>query len=251
MKNILRLQDISKSFLFEGRNVLVLKDIELEVAEHEFVTIIGSSGCGKSTLLELIAGITIPDSGRIYLQGEDVTGKAGKFGYMPQSDLLLPWLSLLDNALLPSRIRRADLLQEKEKAQRLIREFGLEDYADYKPAQLSGGMKQRAAFLRTVMTEAEILLLDEPFANLDALTRLQMQQWLLSIRSGLRQTIILVTHDIDEAIRLSDRIYVMDSQPGAFIGNKDIPDAIKAAPEGSSHPLWQKIRAELSTLLIR
>lgn len=251
MTPLLKVRDLCKFFLFEGREVLVLKDISFEVSEHEFVSIIGSSGCGKSTLLELIAGITVPDCGSIFTHDAEISGRAGFAGYMPQDDLLLPWLSLMENAVLPERIQRKDITLAKEKVKKLLPDFGLKGYAHHKPWQLSGGMKKRAAFLRTVMSEAEILLLDEPFANLDALTRLQMQRWLLDIQQKLKKTIIFVTHDIDEAIRLSDTIYVMDSKPAPFIFHTQVPPELHNDNSEISHQLWVELRSELTHKLLK
>lgn len=248
MNNLLTVDHVCKSFLFEQKPVVVLRNISFEVAEREFVTIIGSSGCGKSSLLELIAGITFPDSGTIAAYTQDITGKAGYVGYMPQDDLLLPWLTLLENAILPCRIKHADINLAKSKVINLVPDFGLSGYENHLPWQLSGGMKQRAAFLRTVMTESDILLLDEPFANLDALTRLQMQQWLISISYKLKQTIILVTHDIDEAIRLSDTIYIMDKSPGPFIHKEIIPRELVRC--GHTNPVNPEIKQRLIDKLI-
>jgi ABC-type nitrate/sulfonate/bicarbonate transport system ATPase subunit len=251
MKELISVSNLCKSFLFEGREVLVLNGISFDVQEYEFISIIGSSGCGKSTLLELIAGITIPDSGNVFKQDIDITGQAGYAGYMPQEDLLLPWLSLLENAILPVRIHKKDIKAAKRKALDLLPAFGLEGYENHKPWQLSGGMKQRAAFLRTVMSETDILLLDEPFANLDALTRLQMQRWLISIKNKLELTIILVTHDIDEAIRMSDTIYVMDSTPAPFIYMDKVPAELHADNSDITNPLWAKLKANLTEKLVK
>jgi putative hydroxymethylpyrimidine transport system ATP-binding protein len=251
MSSLLSIRGLCKSFLFEGREAIVLKDISFDVAQREFVGIIGPSGCGKSTLLELIAGITTPDCGSLEKQGQNITGKTGLVGYMPQDDLLLPWLNLIENALLPCRLKHNDINVARSRVLKLLPDFGLEGYANHLPWQLSGGMKQRAAFLRTVMSEAEILLLDEPFANLDALTRLQMQKWLGSIRQKLGLTIILVTHDIDEAIRLSDTIYVMDSVPAPFIYQDKVPAALHGAENDMTHPLWAGLKSELMKKLLQ
>jgi ABC-type nitrate/sulfonate/bicarbonate transport system ATPase subunit len=248
--NILKLENIHKSFVFRDKPVLVLEDICLDVVPHSFISIIGPSGCGKSTLLELIAGITHPDSGHIYHYGIDITKRAGYAGYMPQDDLLLPWLTLLENALLPCRIAHKDITRSRIKALELLPDFGLDGFDSHYPWQLSGGMRQRTAFLRTVMTEADILLLDEPFANLDALTRLQMQKWLATLQTKLRQTILLVTHDIDEAIRLSDIIYVMDKQPGTMIYQTAISSEVRNSETDISHPHWLELKNYLTMKLI-
>jgi len=251
MSEILDVKSICKTFLFEGKEVLVLKDISFSVQEKEFIGIIGPSGCGKSTLLELIAGISRPDCGDILKYGKSISGQAGHAGYMPQDDLLLPWLSLLQNAILPVKISKGDEKRALDKAKSLLPDFGLEGFENYKPWQLSGGMKQRTAFLRTVMTNEDILLLDEPFANLDALTRLQLQTWLKSIHKKLNLTIILVTHDIDEAIRLSDAIYVMDSIPAPFIHKEIVPENLKTEENDYTDPLWSELKLHLTTKLFK
>lgn len=158
--------------MFKGVNTPILHDINICVQALEFVTILGASGCGKSTLLEALAGITKPDQGSVLYDSRDITGKSGILGYMPQDDLLLPWLSVLDNALLPVRIGKRSLPEARTRIHELAEIFGLTKFLPYHSWQLSGGLKQRAAFLRTCLTGAKLILLDEPFANLDALTRL-------------------------------------------------------------------------------
>ena len=209
MQPILRANKLTKSFLLQGQPQLILRDVDFEMREQSFVCVVGSSGCGKSTFLELLAGITRPDSGEIYFRGEDITGKSGFLGYMPQDDLLFPWLNVVDNALIPVRIKGGDIKTAQAKVKQLLPVFGLEEHAEHLPYQLSGGLRQRAAFLRTCMMETELLLLDEPFASLDAITRLQLQNWLGVISRELKLSIILVTHDINEAIKLGDEVRVM------------------------------------------
>ncbi|MEF3693772.1 MAG: ATP-binding cassette domain-containing protein, partial [Candidatus Cloacimonadota bacterium] len=167
----------------------------------------------------------------ILLAGEDITGTSGLLGYMPQEDLLFPWLTVRQNALLPARIKKHDLKLANAKIEELLPVFGLERHAELLPYQLSGGLKQRVALLRTYMTGSRLLLLDEPFASLDALTRMQMQDWLQDIQLKLKLTIVLVTHDIREALRLSDRIELMDSNPGRFVKTYLIDQGIKEQPE--------------------
>ena len=217
MTSILQASGIGKSFLLAGRSNLILDKVDFSLAEGDFVSIVGPSGCGKSTFLELLAGITRPDHGTILYRGNDITGSPGNLGYMPQDDLLFPWLSLQENILLPVRIRNGNLKEARSRLQELLPTFGLDDHAGHLPYQLSGGLRQRAAFLRTYMTGAEVLLLDEPFANLDAITRKQMQIWLRDITARLGTTVILVTHDIDEAIFLGDKVHIMSSGPGTFV----------------------------------
>ncbi|MDD2582736.1 MAG: ATP-binding cassette domain-containing protein [Desulfuromonadaceae bacterium] len=225
--SILSATGLKKSYLFKGAISPVLKDIDLSLEQGEFVSIVGASGCGKTTLLELFAGITLPDSGSIYYQGEEITGRAGYLGYMPQNDLLFPWLKVIDNVLLPCRIKGLDIKAERQKALQLLPVFGLESYAEYLPWQLSGGLRQRVALARTCMTGSKVWLLDEPLANLDALTRASLQDWIGEVVQRLQLTVLLVTHDIDEAIKLSDRVEVMKA--GLFQGGLQIPKATDEA----------------------
>jgi len=217
MQPILRAEHLYKSFLLAGKPQLILEDVNFTMEEEDFVSVVGSSGCGKTTFLELLAGITKPDRGEIYYQGERITGKTGLLGYMPQDDLLFPWLNVQENVLIPVRVRNGDIKAAKARIQELLPVFGLEGHIKHMPYQLSGGLRQRAAFLRTCMMEAKLLLLDEPFASLDAITRIQLQNWLGYIARELKLSIILVTHDIEEAINLSDTIMVMRKQPGKFV----------------------------------
>jgi len=224
---ILEVNKLSKSFLHQKQKVLVLKDVSLQLEEGDFVSIIGRSGCGKSTFLELLAGITQPDKGDIILHGRVTTGKPGHFGYMPQSDLLFPWLNVLDNILIPVRVKGSGIRKAQQEVQDLLPVFGLENHAHHLPYQLSGGLKQRVALMRTYMFGARILLLDEPLANLDALTRSSLQNWIKEIVPQLHLTVILVTHDIDEALQLSNRIVVMGTNPGTIVGSYTIPAKIQ------------------------
>lgn len=220
--SLLSATGIKKSFLFRGSVSTVLDEVDFQVNQGEFVSIIGPSGCGKSTFLELLAGISKPDKGQIILNGEDITGKTGLLGYMPQDDLLFPWLDATQNILLPVRVKNGNLQEAKAKIAKLIPLFGLQDHAHHLPHQLSGGLRQRVALLRTYMSSASLLLLDEPLANLDSLTRTQLQAWLKEIVQTLKLTVVLVTHDIDEAILLSDRIELMRKDPGTFTQSIDV-----------------------------
>jgi ABC-type nitrate/sulfonate/bicarbonate transport system ATPase subunit len=199
----------------ENNQILpVLSDISITAADGEFVALLGPSGSGKSTILKIAAGLLQPDSGRVKVGGTDVTGKPRLVGYMPQKDLLFPWKTLLDNAAMPLIAAGKSRKEAAIKILEMLPLFGLEDFAGYYPHQLSGGMRQRGALLRTILIESDIMLLDEPFASLDALTRIAMQEWLLEIWEQFRRTVLFVTHSIDEAIYLSDRVYVVTSRPG-------------------------------------
>ncbi|PKN80602.1 MAG: nitrate/sulfonate/bicarbonate ABC transporter ATP-binding protein [Candidatus Cloacimonetes bacterium HGW-Cloacimonetes-1] len=216
MAALLRTENISKAFLFQGRLMPILEEACFAIEKGEFVSILGASGCGKSTFLELLCGISKPDKGHIIYQNQEITGKSGILGYMPQDDLLFPWLTVQENAMLPIKVKNGSVSQAMDRSRELARILGLEKHLHHYPWQLSGGLKQRTAFLRTCMMGSEVLLLDEPFANLDALTRILLQDWLAEISKQLHLTIVLVTHDIDEAIKLSDRMYLMTIAPGRF-----------------------------------
>jgi ABC-type nitrate/sulfonate/bicarbonate transport system ATPase subunit len=250
----LELSDITKSYPTPAGHRLVLDGINLRVEPGEFVSIIGPSGSGKSTLFNLIAGLERPDRGRLILDGQALTGQRGRVAYMPQRDALLPWLSVVDNALLPAVVQRGDRAAARRLVLGLLDDFGLTGFADALPATLSGGMRQRAALLRTVVWQRPVMLLDEPFGALDALTRAQLQRWLLALWSRLDRTILLVTHDIDEALLLSDRIYVLTARPGrlALELKLDLPrpraEAVVASPAGLAYrqQLWHQLLAMLS-----
>ena len=186
----------------------ILNNLNFQVYKGEFVSILGPSGCGKSTLLNILAGLLKPEEGEICLEGKRISGVSGKFAYMPQDDLLFPWKTILENVCLYGNIHHKKA-EAMEQAKKQFPVFGLEGCEGKYPRELSGGMRQRAAFLRTSLCEAEILLLDEPFGALDVITRNSMQDWLLDLRKDLDRTILLVTHDTDEAIYLSDRILIL------------------------------------------
>lgn len=209
----MRLNVNELNFSYEDKKVL--RNLSFEVKDGEFISILGPSGCGKSTLLNVLAGILQPQSGRILIDGEEIQGVSGRFAYMPQNDLLFSWKTILDNVCLYGEIHhRKDEMKEEAKTQ--MARFGLEGCENKYPAELSGGMRQRAAFLRTTLCDAGIFLLDEPFGALDVITRGDMQDWLRELCSNVKRTILLVTHDTDEAIYLSDRILIL-GEPGEGI----------------------------------
>ncbi len=210
----LELRHVSKAFHANGLTVQALEAVSLAVLPGEFVTVIGPSGSGKSTLFNLITGLLEPDSGEILLDGAVDAVRAGHFGYMPQRDLLLPWRSVLDNVIIPLELRGTLRAEARARASQMLPMFGLEDFARSYPASLSGGMRQRAALLRTILTERDTLLLDEPFGALDALTRRELQDWLLGVWEQFRQTVVFITHDVEEALYLGDRVAVLSARPG-------------------------------------
>jgi ABC-type nitrate/sulfonate/bicarbonate transport system ATPase subunit len=191
----------------------VLDSLDITVAQGEFVSLVGPSGCGKSTLFNMIAGIEEPSSGRILIDGIADGPHTGKTGYMPQRPSLLPWRTVEENVLLGLDVRRVARKQSQAQARSLLERFGLAEFAQHYPAALSGGMQQRVALLRTVLFHPEFLLLDEPFGALDALTRLSLQMWLLDLWQDLHASVLFITHDVREAILLSDRIYVLSARP--------------------------------------
>lgn len=197
-----------------GQTVEVLRDASLSIGEGQLVSIIGPSGCGKSTLFNIVAGLMPPTSGEITADGKDILCRPGTVGYMLQKDMLLPWRTILQNITLGLEIRGVSRRAAEKRAAPLMERYGLGGFEHSHPGELSGGMRQRAAFLRTLLYDRDILLLDEPFGALDAQTRLSMQNWLLDIWKDFRKTILFVTHDIDEAIYLSDDIYVFSPRPG-------------------------------------
>ena len=210
----LQLKNVNKSF----GGLRVLENLSLEVKANEIVSILGPSGCGKSTLFNIISGIEKADSGEIFLDNE-ACGKEilGRVSYMNQKDLLLPWRSLMDNISLPYLIQGMKGIEAKKKILPLLQMFGLEGFENEFPQRLSGGMRQRGAFLRTLIQNKELVLLDEPFASLDSMTRRAMYTWFLELRTKLNFTAVIITHDMEEAMFLSDRIYKLRDRPSTVI----------------------------------
>ena len=206
---------------------MVLDNLSFRVEAGEFVSILGPSGCGKSTVLNLLAGLLRPAAGEVLVDGARVDGAGnGRFAYMPQDDLLFPWKTILQNVCLYGKIHGTEPAA-REQALSHMAAFGLAGYENAYPGDLSGGMRQRAAFLRTALCSAEILLLDEPFGALDVISRGDMQDWLLSMRADLGRTALLVTHDIDEALYLSDRILILRGSPAQIVREVDVCKAGK------------------------
>ncbi len=209
---VLQINEVSKSFEEEE----IIKDISIELKEGEIVSLLGVSGGGKTTLFNIIAGLSMPDKGSVLLEGEDITGKPGEVSYMLQKDLLLPYRTILDNVALPLIVRGMKKKAAREKAARFFEEFGLKGTEKKYPSQISGGMKQRAALLRTYLFSEKVALLDEPFSALDMLTKSTVHEWYLDVMEKIKLSTLFVTHDIDEAILLSDRIYLLTGKPGTI-----------------------------------
>ena len=209
---VLQVKGVSKSF--DGEEII--RNISLELKEGEIVSLLGVSGGGKTTLFNIIAGLSMPDEGEVLLEGENITGKPGNVSYMLQKDLLLPYRTIVDNVALPLMIRGMKKKEAREKGAGYCQEFGLEGTEKKYPAQLSGGMKQRAALLRTYLLSEKVALLDEPFSALDMLTKGAVHEWYLDVMEKIRLSTLFITHDIDEAILLSDRIYLLTDKPGTI-----------------------------------
>lgn len=208
---ILKAENITKSF---GDN-LVLKDISITLNEGEIVGLLGVSGSGKTTLLNILSGIYTPDSGRVYLKGEDITGKPGEISYMLQKDLLFEYRRVIDNVTLPLILNGMSKKESREKVYPLFETFGIDGTQMQYPCELSGGMRQRAALLRTYLSSKGVALLDEPFSALDTITKSKIHKWYLDIMQNINLSTVFITHDIDEAILLSDRIYILTSNSTA------------------------------------
>jgi len=211
MEERISVVDLSKGFGEGPGRVEVLDGIDVHVGRHHFVSLLGPSGCGKSTLLNIISGVVEPSNGEALVDGS--TDRLGTCGYMQQKDLLMPWKSITDNVALGLLVKGTPRRQARQQAEEILQRFGLGGFGHRYASEISGGMRQRAALARTFLAGDDVLLLDEPFGALDSLTRLQMQSWLMSIWQESAASILFITHDVDEAIRLSDRVYVFTERP--------------------------------------
>lgn len=223
--NVLALQNVYKGFQAPNSNnpLKVLTDINIDIDENEIISLIGPSGCGKTTVLNIAAGFEIPDQGKVYFKGSTIDAPSVKRAVVFQSAVLFPWLNVLQNIAYGLKLQRIDKWEREEKCRRYIELVGLVGFEHYYPNQLSGGMQQRVSLARVLVLEPELLLMDEPFASLDAQTRISMQELLLSISYELRPSIFFITHDVEEALFLSDKIYVMTELPGSIKQEIAIP----------------------------
>lgn len=215
---VLEGKGLSKSYNGEK----IIEDVSLSVKKGEMVCLLGVSGVGKTTLFNILSGLEMPDKGEVCLEGECITGVPGRIGYMQQSDLLLPFKSVVRNVMTPLLLKKKDKTEARREAEAILKEFMLGDCMDLYPGQLSGGMRQRAALARTFLTGCSVMLLDEPFSALDAITRGQLQSWFRGVikKSGI--STVFITHDIDEAILLSDRIYILSGEVGRIVDEIEV-----------------------------
>lgn len=216
------------SLSWEGEPVVT--DVSLSVPQGEIVCLVGRSGCGKTTLFQALAGLTVPDAGTVLLHGSDVTGRPGRVSYMLQKDLLLPSRTVIDNVCLPLVIAGSSRDDARAKARPLFARFGLEGSEDLWPSQLSGGMRQRAALLRTYLMENDVVLLDEPFSALDALTRADMRSWFCDMVRELGLSALVITHDVDEAIAMATRVFVMAGNPASGVASSIVGEVGVTCP---------------------
>ncbi len=254
MASLLSIEGVNKQYHVRGKRVFALESVDLSVSEGEFVTIVGPSGCGKSTLLNLIVGLLRSSSGRILFRGALIDGICTKIGYVTQKDNLLPWRTLLENVEIALEIRGMERSARRRQAEELIDQVGLSGFEEHYPHELSGGMRQRANIIRTLIYDPELILMDEPFGPLDAQTRLVLQDQLLKLWSASRKTIVFITHDLVEAITLADRVVLMSSRPGRIksIETVTIPRPREVFKIHESEQfrsayerLWQQLRPEV------
>ena len=235
-------------FQYAVEDFSIIDHLSFEVQNGEFVSIIGASGCGKSTIFRLVNKLLTPASGVIRVDGESIETKKNYCGYMPQQDLLFPWRTVRENLMLPMEIQGGySKEQMQKKADDALRSVGLADWGDKTPKELSGGMRQRAAFARTVLTGSDLLLLDEPFSALDYLTRLSMREWLLEQKE--KKTVVFITHDVEEAVFLSSRILVVEQSPITHLRSIEVPAGYPRSREELRRPEILSLKEELIGML--
>lgn len=243
---LLQINHVHKSFKQGKQRLHVLNDISLSISVGEFVTIIGPSGCGKSTLFHLIGGLMPVDEGDILLHGKTINGERGHISYVPQQSALFPWRNILDNLLLAQEIAGTTNTNSKQEALNWLDKAGMAGFEKAYPHMLSGGMQQRVSFLRGMLAPQEVMCLDEPFSSLDALTRADMQRWLLDIWESYQRSVLMITHSIDEALMLSDKIYLLSSRPASILQVIDVPFKRPRQEELESDPLFLQLKQEIS-----
>ncbi len=240
------------SFQYDVEDFSIIDDLSFRVEKGEFVSVIGTSGCGKSTIFRLVNHLLMPKSGNILVNGRNIRDQKNYCGYMPQHDLLFPWRSVADNVRLPLEIRGGMSKAEmNDQVNATLEKVGLGGWGEKSPGELSGGMRQRAAFARTVLTGSDLLLLDEPFSALDYLTRLSMREWLLEQWEQEQKTVLFITHDVEEALFLSSRILVVESSPITHLKSVPVPAGYPRTRDNLRLPAMLELKEQLIGLLRR
>ena len=240
------------SFQYDVEDFSIIDDLSFQVEKGEFVSVIGTSGCGKSTIFRLVNHLLMPKSGNILVNGRNIRDQKNYCGYMPQHDLLFPWRSVADNVRLPLEIRGGMSKAEmNDQVNATLEKVGLGGWGEKSPGELSGGMRQRAAFARTVLTGSDLLLLDEPFSALDYLTRLSMREWLLEQWEHEQKTVLFITHDVEEALFLSSRILVVESTPITHLKSVPVPAGYPRTRDSLRLPGMLELKEQLIGLLRR
>ena len=240
------------SFQYDVEDFSIIDDLSFQVEKGEFVSVIGTSGCGKSTIFRLVNHLLMPKSGNILVNGRNIRDQKNYCGYMPQHDLLFPWRSVADNVRLPLEIRGGMSKAEmNDQVNATLEKVGLGGWGEKSPGELSGGMRQRAAFARTVLTGSDLLLLDEPFSALDYLTRLSMREWLLEQWEQEQKTVLFITHDVEEALFLSSRILVVESTPITHLKSVQVPAGYPRTRDSLRLPAMLELKEQLIGLLRR
>ncbi|HXU42509.1 MAG TPA: ABC transporter ATP-binding protein [Burkholderiales bacterium] len=246
---MIEIRGVHKEFAKGGRRVVALQDIDLTVAEREFVAILGPSGCGKSTLLNMVAGFDQPTRGSVRVAGGEIAAPAPSRGVVFQEPALFPWLTVMDNVVFGPKTRGQPAAGYRARAAQIIEQIGLSGFEASYPAELSGGMRQRVGIARVLIMEPKVLLMDEPFGSLDAQTRTLMQELLLALWERHHQTVLFVTHDIEEAVLLADRVCVMTARPGRIKKSIEVRMPRPRSIESTTSPEFNALRREVLDLI--
>jgi NitT/TauT family transport system ATP-binding protein len=246
---MIEIEDVSKEFAKGERRVLALQNIDLSVADREFVAILGPSGCGKSTLLNMVAGFDRPTQGTVRVAGEEIVDPSPSRAVVFQEPALFPWFSVLENVVFGPKTRREPAPDYRRRAAQIIEQVGLRGFEASYPAELSGGMRQRVGIARVLIMNPPVLLMDEPFGSLDAQTRMLMQELLLQVWERHHQTVLFITHDIEEALLLADRVCVMTARPGRIKKSIDVGIPRPRAIEVTTSPEFNALRREVLALI--
>ena len=246
---MIEIRGVHKEFVKGERRVVALQDIDLTVAEREFVAILGPSGCGKSTLLNMVAGFDLPTQGSVKVAREEIIAPAPSRGVVFQEPALFPWLTVMDNVVFGPKTVGQRAADYRARAAQIIEQIGLSGFEASYPAELSGGMRQRVGIARVLIMEPKVLLMDEPFGSLDAQTRTLMQELLLSLWERHQQTVLFITHDIEEAVLLADRVCVMTARPGRIKKSIEVPMPRPRSIESTTSPEFNALRREVLDLI--